>query len=179
MKISNAPTEFLLQYKGEIEQELANRNRETDYKELRKAYDSIIEITSKQSPQKHYLSNIDYLYEYATVKIDPGRQQGKTQYIIDNFCPSKDIIITYSVNAMMDIKARLKEKYHPIDPILYSMFEVYSANCFFTEYGRGLNKSIKRVWIDESKSIDEKYIESIYLILSVMRNPINQIICMG
>lgn len=168
-----------MQYKEEIEQELVNRNRETDYKELRKAFDSIIEITSKQRSPKHYLSNIGYLYEYATVKIDPGRQQGKTQYIIDNFCPSEDIIITYSIKAMMDIKASLAKKHHPIDPILYSMFEVHSPNSFVTEYGRGLKKSIKRVWIDESKLIDEKDIDSIYKILSIMKNPINQIICMG
>ncbi len=104
-------SETLERFKGDINKELELRKRKR-YDDLYNAFDVIVENNLKNRiPYDGINSNVHYLRECCTVRLDPGRQQGKTQYIIERMNPKKDVVICAKNSHVKYFKDRYRDRF--------------------------------------------------------------------
>lgn len=107
---------------------------------------SLIELNKRRRNPDLCINGLQYyLREYCTIKIDIGRQTGKSTYIGSNF-KENDLIITYNLNMCRLFKERFPNTQNNIISFrsLINQIELYGEKTYDT------------IWIDEYSIINQK-----------------------
>ena len=96
---------------------------------------------------------VNYAKEYQTVKIDVGRQIGKTS-LIARSVNINDVVITYNQESASHLLKKI------------SSFNIFGVSVFNASCLPECDRNFDTVWIDESKCIKEVDIERIYEIFA-------------
>lgn len=128
--------------------------------------DGLIELNKRMRIKNVNLYNIIglkyYLKEYCTVKIDVGRQSGKSEYIAKN-STNNDLIITFNIN-MKKIFTDIKHVNIP-DKNIISIQSLYNKK---EEYG---GRTYNNIWMDEASFISKNNnIDFLYDVLGKNEN---------
>lgn len=113
---------------------------------------NLINLNKRHRINKILIPYESYLKEYCTVRVDIGRQIGKTHYIISN-ATKNDCIIVHNVATKRNIKIFTKAKVYTIKNI----YNKIPGNIF------------KNIWIDEASWMDNN-IKNLDFLYSLFAN---------
>lgn len=115
------------------------------------AFGSILDFveSDKAKEVRKYLPRGQFVREYATLRLNLGRQTGKTEWIVDNAARS-DIIIVATQMQVEELTSRFKAKDLPVPYILKAESVEYRFRG-----QRDLDKIGETIFVDDASYLDQ------------------------